>query len=72
MMIKWFCDVCDKEIEAPEHPTRVKTERTATMRPSGQDSTIIESWAHQKCGDILESEIKSALINARRLVNNNA
>lgn len=76
-MIKWFCDVCGKEIEAPEHPIRVNAYRCGKNRDDaeigwGHDAKIIEAWVHKKCADTLESEIKGALDNAKRVVRNNA
>lgn len=69
-MIKWFCDVCTKEILKPENPVSVKAYRCSKSRSDeqigwGNEDDIIAVMCHTACADVLENEIQGALNLAR-------
>lgn len=75
-MIKWFCDLCGKEIEAPAHPVRVRAYRCGKNRDDvdvgwGEDHTITAGFYHEKCADVLETELNAGLRRAKLVVTNN-
>jgi len=72
-VIKWFCDVCGREIKAPEHPVSVSADRCGKNREDaeigyGESDGIAKAFAHRKCADVLEAKIKEAFENAKRAV----
>ena len=65
-MIKWFCDVCGLEIEAPQMPVRVAAYRSRKCRDDidigwGESDDIGKVWCHDKCADALEAKMKPLL-----------
>ena len=74
-MIKWFCDICSLEITST--PTSVKAYHCLKSRDDadagwGATDTIVAVMCHTKCADILQTEIRTALDTAKRVVKNNA
>lgn len=62
-MLRWYCDLCGKEIEAPDHPEWVKAYRAGQNRDQegwGRSEYFVEMICHKKCADVLETEITSA------------
>jgi hypothetical protein len=75
-MVKWFCDVCEKEIEAPEAPRYVRAYECLKSREDadegyGPDDTIIKVMAHHACAEWLQNELRAALARTKQLVKNN-
>ena len=55
-MIKWFCDWCKKEIEAPEHPVFVTAFYQSKNRNNpgsgwGTDNQILKICCNVKCAE---------------------
>jgi len=53
-MIKWFCDICGKEILAPDHPVQLTAGMQAKNRDDievgwGEYESYFKLWAHPKC-----------------------
>jgi hypothetical protein len=53
-MIKWFCDVCGKEIKAPEHPDYVNAyyegkNREHEITGWGDTRKIVSLCCHEVC-----------------------
>lgn len=71
MSIKWFCDVCQLEIVAPENPVRVKAYRCGKNRDDaevgwGESYDIGSAWCHKACADDLERAVAATFADAMK------
>ena len=65
-MIKWYCDLCKKEIEEPEHPYILSFYCEGKNRDDaeigyGADIFMKKIYCHLDCATIAMSEIKAVL-----------
>ena len=65
-MIKWYCDLCKKEIEEPEHPEILSFYCEGKNRDDaeigwGKDIFKKKICCHQSCAEIAMAEIKAVL-----------
>lgn len=77
MAIKWFCDICGREIEAPEWPIYVKAYSIIKSRDNetigwSESEEIRSASCHKECADTLTTEVIEAFERARRVMKNNA
>lgn len=65
-MIKWFCDVCKKEIEKPNHPDFVNAHFEGKNRGNaeigwGDSREIVKLCCHKECAMKIGDAIKKAV-----------
>ena len=70
-MIKWFCDMCGKEIEIPEHPVRIQASRCGKSRDDAEigwssDDEIGRLFCHARCAVPVIAKIKQAMESISR------
>ena len=68
-MIKWFCDWCEKEIEAPEHSVFVTAFCQGKNRDDegwGISNQIVKICCHEKCSKEVCFLIKRITIGVDR------
>jgi hypothetical protein len=64
MALRWFCDICGEEVQAPEHPRLLKAYTIGRNRDEqgyGNEVTLIAIDGHARCIAGIAAAIEAAV-----------